>query len=121
MRYLCLVYSEDDPEHPLSDEEQLALVDEHIAYDESLKQAGHFLAAAALQPPATAMIVRVRGGRASVSDGPFTETKEQVAGIFLLEARDLNEAVSLATRIPSARYGSVEVRPVWELKTNDHR
>jgi hypothetical protein len=112
---MCLVYSVEDPQNALTDAEQQALVDEHLAYDEQLRQSGHWLTAAALQQPETAVIVRMRAGRVSATDGPFAETKEHVAGFVLIEARDLNEAIQVASRIPSARYGFIEVRPVWDL------
>jgi hypothetical protein len=80
-----------------------------------LQQGGHFLDGRALQPVNTAATVRVRNDETLVSDGPFTETKEQLAGFYLLEARDMNEAIALAGKIPPARYGSVEIRPVRDL------
>ena len=109
MKYLLLVYS---------DEKLLAGVADRECMDnsEQLKQAGHHIAAEALQPIHTATTVRVRHGKLSVTDGPFAETKEQLAGFYLLEARDLNEAILLASRIPPARVGSIEVRPVRELR-----
>jgi hypothetical protein len=109
------VYSVEDPANALSDREQQALVDEHLDYDEQLRESGHFITAEALQPPETAAIVRVRSGRVSVTDGPFAEAKEQIAGFILINARDLNEAIQVASKIPSARYGLIEVRPVREL------
>lgn len=115
MRYLCLVYSVEDPANALSVSEEQALVDESLDYDEQLRKSGHFIIASALQPPESGAIVHVRGGRVSVTDGPFAETKEQVAGFVLIEARDLNEAIQVASKIPPARYGFVEVRPVREL------
>lgn len=115
MKYLCLVYSVEDPANALSESEQQALVDESLDYDEQLRKSGHFIAASALQPPETGAIVHVRSGRVSVTDGPFAETKEHVAGFILIEARDLNEAIQLASKIPPAQYGFVEVRPIWEL------
>jgi hypothetical protein len=86
-----------------------------LEYDEQLRKSGHFIAANALQPPEAAAIVHVRSGRVSVTDGPFTETKEQIAGFILIEARDLNEAIQVASKDPTARYGFIEVRPVREL------
>jgi hypothetical protein len=115
MRYLCLVYSVEDPANALTDDEQQALVDEHLAYDEQLRKSGHWITAQALQPAEFAVIVRMRGGRVATTDGPFAETKEHVAGFVLIEARDLNEAIQVASKIPSARYGFIEVRPVREL------
>jgi hypothetical protein len=106
----------EDPADALSDIEQRALVDEHLDYDELLRENGYYLISAALQQPETAAIVRVRAGRLSITDGPFAETKEHVAGFILIEAQDLNEAIQVASKIPSARYGFIEVRPVWELE-----
>ena len=115
MRYLCLVYSVEDPANVLSGSEEQALIDESLEYDEQLRKSGHFITANALQTPEAAAIVHVRSGRVSVTDGPFAETKEQVAGFILIEARDLNEAIQVASKIPPARYGFVEVRPIREL------
>jgi hypothetical protein len=108
MKYLCLVYSDEKKLEGFSDEEC-------VAYDEGLRQGGHCLASEALQPVAIATTVRMRNGKLSVTDGPFAETKEQLAGFYLVEARDLNEAIQLASRIPPVRIGSVEVRPIREL------
>lgn len=108
MKYLCLVYLDEQNLHGIHDSECKACGD-------ALRQGGHHLAAEALQPVHTATTVRVRNGKLSVTDGPFAETKEQLAGFYLIDARDLNEAIQLAARIPPARVGSVEVRPVREL------
>ena len=108
MKYLCLVYLEADKLHAVPDRECQACGDD-------LRQSGVLVAAEALQPIDTATTVRVRHGRLSVTDGPFAETKEQLAGFYLIEARDLNEAIQMAAKIPPAREGSVEVRPVREL------
>jgi hypothetical protein len=116
MKYLCLIYSDEKQMDALPKPEWEALVEAHLSYDEELRQSGHFLVAEALQPSDAATIVRVRNGRLSVTDGPFAETKEQLGGFFLIAARDLNQAIQLAGRIPSARMGSVEVRPIRELK-----
>src|SRR5438874_8054880 len=108
MKYLCLVYGE---EAALQ-----AMDDRHcVAFDEEVRRSGHCVASEALQPVHTATTVRVRNGKVSVTDGPFAETKEYLAGFYLLEAKDLNEAIHLASKIPPARVGSVEVRPVREL------
>ena len=115
MKYLCLVYSVEDPTNTLSESDEQALMDENLEYDEQLRKSGHLVIAHALQPPETAVIVHVRSGRVSVTDGPFTETKEQIAGFILIEARDLNEAIQVASKDPTARYGFIEVRPVREL------
>jgi len=108
MKYLCLVYLESERLHAVPDRECLAC-------GEELRKGGLLVAAEALRPVETATTVRVRGGRLSVTDGPFAETKEQLAGFYLIEARDLNEAIQVAGRIPPAREGSIEVRPVREL------
>lgn len=108
MKYLCLVYGE---------ESLMATVDDRdcMACAQALEQSGHLIAGEALQPVSTATTVRVRNGAVSVTDGPFAETKEQLAGFYLLEARDLNEALEKAARIPPAQIGSIEVRPIRQL------
>jgi hypothetical protein len=109
MKYLCLVYLEHQKLHAVADSE---------CFDcgNSFRQRGVLISAEALQPVETATTVRVRNGRLSVTDGPFAETKEQLAGFYLIDARDLNEAIQMAAKIPPAREGSVEVRPVRELE-----
>ncbi|MFZ5722198.1 MAG: YciI family protein [Pseudomonadota bacterium] len=109
MKYLCLVYGE---------EERIAAMDDHdcLAVDRALREGGHCIASEALQPVSTATTVRVRGGRLSISDGPFAETKEALAGFYLIEARDLNEAIQLAAKIPPAQVGCIEVRPVRPIR-----
>jgi hypothetical protein len=116
MKYLCLIFTEEGKLEALSRSEGEALVREHLDFDETLRQSGHFIVAEALQPIQTATTVRVRNGRMSTTDGPFAETKEQLTGFFLIEARDLNDAIQVAGRIPSARLGSVEVRPIRNLE-----
>jgi hypothetical protein len=113
MKYLCLVYSEEARLHSLPDSPEDA---ECLAYADSVQRSGCMIAAEALEPVATATTVRVRGGRVSITDGPFAETKEQLAGFYLVEARGLEEAIRVAAAIPAARVGSVEVRPVRELR-----
>jgi hypothetical protein len=109
VKYLCLVYAE---EAALE-----AVPDRHcVAYDTTLRESGRCLASEALQPVATATTVRVRDGRTSITDGPFAETKEQLTGFYLVEARDLDEALGLAADIPPARVGSIEVRPVRPIR-----
>jgi hypothetical protein len=109
MKYACLVYLEDEKLHAVPDRECQACGD-------GFRKNGILVAAEALQPIEAAATVRVRNGQLSVVDGPFAETKEQLAGFYLIEARDLNEAIQMAAKIPPAREGSVEVRPVRELK-----
>ena len=108
MKYLCLVYL---------DEKKLGDVPDSVckACGDALRKSGHHIAAEALQPVHTATTVRVRNGNVSVTDGPFAETKEHLAGFYLVDAKDLNEAIQLASKIPPARVGSIEVRPVREL------
>jgi hypothetical protein len=116
MKYLCLVYYEETKLAALSRSEFDALVAESLAYDEALRQSGHFVAAQALQSVQTATTIRqTRNGKLSMTDGPFAETKEQLGGFILIEARDLNDAVQVAAKIPSGRLGSIEVRPIQEL------
>jgi hypothetical protein len=109
MKYLCLVYLEADKLHAVPDRECQACGD-------GFRKSGLLVAAEALQPVQTAATVRVRNGKLSVIDGPFAETKEQLAGFYLIEARDLNDAIQIAGRIPPAREGSIEVRPVRQLE-----
>jgi hypothetical protein len=108
MKYLCLVYLEEEKLRALPDQEC-------YDYVEELAASGRLVAAEALQPIDTATTVRVRNGRMSIVDGPFAETKEQLAGFYLIEARDLNDAIQAASKIPPAREGSVEVRPIRQL------
>jgi len=109
MKYLCLVYMEASTLTTVHDAECKA-------FDETLQENGHRIAAEALQPVETATTVRVRNGSVSVTDGPFAETKEQLAGFYLIDARDLNDAIRVASQIPPARVGSIEVRPIRELQ-----
>ncbi|HTS54097.1 MAG TPA: YciI family protein [Burkholderiales bacterium] len=109
MKYLCLVYLDEKRLDELPDEEC-------VAYDTAMRKSGHCIGSEALESVHTATTVRVRNGKVSVTDGPFAETKEQLAGFYLVEARDLNEAIQLASRIPPARVGSVEVRPIRPIR-----
>lgn len=113
MKYLCLVYCDEELLHSLPESPADA---ECMAYAEAVQGSGRMLAAEALTSVQSATTVRVRGGQMSLTDGPFAETKEQLAGFYLVDARDLNEAVNIARGIPAARVGSVEVRPVRELQ-----
>jgi len=108
MKYLCLVYIDESRLGEIADSEGKANSD-------ALRRTGHNIAAEALQSVHTATTVRVRNGKTTVTDGPFAETKEQLAGFYLIEAMDLNEAIQVAAKIPPARVGSIEVRPVREL------
>jgi hypothetical protein len=108
MKYLCLVYGEEKEIGATTD-------DECMAYDQSLRNAGTCLASEALQAAHTATTVRVRNGKVSIRDGPFAETKELLAGFYLIDAANLNDAIQIASQIPPARVGNIEVRPVREL------
>lgn len=112
MRYMLLVYLE---EKELGEAERERCYGESAQFSRDLAASGKFLAAAPLQPTATATTVRVRDGRRIVTDGPFAETREQLGGYFLVEAKDLDEAIGIAGRIPGAKFGTIEVRPVVEL------
>ena len=121
MKFLCLVYHDERNLDAMSPADWDILVRDHLAYDEELRQGGHFILGQALGPVRTAATVRVRSGRTSVTDGPFAETREQLGGVILIEARDFDEAVRLAADIPSARVGTIEVRPALELEHDPTR
>ena len=112
MKYLCLIYDEEKKWASMSKSEIDAVMHEYFTFTEDITKSGHMVAGESLLPTSTATTVRVRNGKASTTDGPFAETKEQLGGFYLIEARDLNDAVQVAARIPSARTGCVEVRPV---------
>jgi hypothetical protein len=116
MQYMCLIYDDEKVWEGLSEEERGKAFGEYGAFTESIKASGNYVAGDALQPISTATTVRIREGETLVTDGPFAETKEQLGGYYLVEAKDVDEALKIAERIPSARYGSIEVRPVvvWE-------
>ena len=115
MKYLCLIYDEEQKLDAMSKSESDAFMGEYFAFTEGIRESGQYVAGEALQPVQTATTVRIRNGRVSTTDGPFAETKEQLGGFYLIEARDLNDALQVAARIPSARTGSVEVRPVVDF------
>ena len=112
MKYLCLAYEEESRLNALSREEWDVLRNETLAYVDELRRRGQLISAEPLQSARTASTVQVRNGKASITDGPFAETKEQLGGFFLVDAADLNEAIQIASRWPSARLGTIEVRPV---------
>jgi hypothetical protein len=116
MKYLCMVHLDEQMMDAMSDSDREALTDESLDYDDELRRSGHFIAAQALQPVRTATIVRVRNNKLSTTDGPFVETKEQLGGFILIEARDLDDALQVAAKIPIARHASIEVRPIMELQ-----
>jgi hypothetical protein len=114
MKYLCLAYEEESKLNEMSKMEWSDLRDETLEYVDELKKGGYLLATEALQSARTSATVRVRNRAVAITDGPFAETKEQLGGFFLIKARDLNEAIQVASRWPSARFGSIEVRPIEE-------
>src|SRR5260221_11483066 len=114
MKYLCLVYGEESKIQNMDDVKCLA-------YDKSIRESGHCLSSEALESIAAATTVRVRGGKVSITDGPFAETKEQLAGFYLIEASDMDEAVRLASKIPPAEVGSIEVRPIRPIRESPRR
>ena len=116
MKFLVTIYHEEKTLDEMPADEMLRLVDGALDYTDDLKRRGHYIASNALQRGRTARTLRVRGGKVSTTDGPFAETKEQLGGFFLIEARDIDEACALASRFPPARIATIEVRPVNELK-----
>lgn len=121
MKYLCLAYEEEHKLNALSSSEWDAVRRETLAYVEELRKSGYLMVAHALQSVMTATTVRIRNNKLSVTDGPYAETKETLGGFFLIEARDLNEAIQVAARWPSARLGSIEVRPIEEVLRPENR
>ena len=109
MKYLCLVYLDEKRLDELPDEDC-------VAYDTAIRKSGHCIASEALESVQTATTVRVRNSKVVITDGPFAETKEQLAGFYMLDAKNLNEAIQLASKIPPARVGSIEVRPVRPIR-----
>jgi hypothetical protein len=112
MKYMLLVYSD---EAAWTEQEQAQCYAESIQLTYQLQANGQYLAASPLQPISTATSVRIRQGKQLITDGPFAETREQLGGYFLIDARDLNEAINIAGRIPAAHKGTIEIRPVVEL------
>ena len=115
MKYLCLIYDQEKTMGAMSQSESDAFTGEYFAFTDGIRKSGHYLGGEALQPVQTATTVRIRNGKLSTTDGPFAETKEQLGGFYLIQARDLNDAIQVASKIPSARLGSVEVRPIMEF------
>jgi hypothetical protein len=115
MKYLCLIYDDEKKLATMSKDEGDAFMGEYFAFTEDIKKSGHYLGGNALKPVGTATTIRNRAGKLSTTDGPFAETKEQLGGYYLIEARDLNDALQVAAKIPSVRTGSIEVRPIEEF------
>jgi hypothetical protein len=112
MKYLCLIYDDEKKMAGMTKSEGDAFMGEYGGFTESVKASGHYLGGNPLQPVHTATTIRSRNGKVSTTDGPFAETKEQLGGYYLIEAKDLNEAIQVASRIPSVKTGSIEVRPI---------
>ncbi len=113
MKYVCLMYQDESLLEKMPKEEMDNLNAEYRAFGGEIQKSGQFILSQGLAPTRTATTVRVRDGKTLTTDGPFAETKEQLGGIYLIEARDLNEAIQVAAKIPSAHIGSIEVRPTW--------
>jgi hypothetical protein len=115
MKYLCIVHLDYAIFSAMSPDEIATLERSNLAYDAELVERRRLVAAHGLEPPECGLIVKVRGSEVSMTDGPFSETKEQMAGIILVEARDMNEAIGIAAGIPLAKYGQIEIRPVYTV------
>ena len=115
MRYLCLIYDDESKWGTMPKEQADAMMGEYFAFTEGVKKSGHYIGGEALQPTQTATTVRVRQGKISTTDGPFAETKEALGGYYLINAKDLNDAIQVAAKIPSARIGTIEIRPIQEF------
>ena len=114
MKYLCLIYSDESqwPKLPKNDTE--VMLKEYGAFGEAIKKSGHYVTGDRLHPTTSASTIRIRNGKTSTTDGPFAETKEQLGGFYIVNAKDLNEALMIGAKIPGAKVGSIEVRPIWE-------
>ena len=115
MKYLCLIYHDEKQLGSMTPSEYDALITETLAYDDEIRQSGHYVCSHALEYVETATSIRVRGDKIAITDGPFVETNEQLGGYILIEARDLNEAIRVAARMPPAQIGGIEVRPVANM------
>ena len=115
MKYICLGYIEPDKLGNLSETDRNAMVDECFTYDDELRAKGHFAGGEALQPPQTAATLRWENGKVAITDGPYAETKEQLGGILILEARDLNHAIQIMSKHPGVKAGPFEIRPAADL------
>lgn len=115
MKYLCLIYSEQAQWAEMPKAESDKVVAEYGAFTDGIKKSGHYEGGNRLQPTHAATTVRIRNGKLSTTDGPFAETKEQLGGYYLIEAKDLNEAIQVGSQIPGARFGSIEVRPIASM------
>ena len=115
MRYLCLIYENEKAWQQMSEADMQKGMAEYNAFTQNIKKSGNYVGGEALQPTTTAASVRVRNGKVSTTDGPYVETKEQLGGYYLITAKDLKDAVQVASQIPGAKHGTVEVRPIMEF------
>lgn len=115
MQYILLIYVNEASAKALSPDESRKMFNEYATFTGAIKQSGHLRAGEPLEPISTATTVRVREGKVMRTDGPFAETREQLGGFYIVEAKDLDEAVGLAARIPGAKWGSIEVRPIMKM------
>lgn len=120
MKYLCLIYHDEREWAALPKAELDEVMAEYFQFTEEVRESGHLIAGEALHPTTAATTVRVRGRKTDTTDGPFAETREQLGGFYMIEARDLNEAIQVSARIPAARWGAVEVRPVVDFSAEGH-
>jgi hypothetical protein len=121
MKFMFTIYHDEKVMDAMPENEMQALVDSAIEYAEELRRSGHYIVSNALQPPGTARTIRVHAGKVSTTASPFAETKEQLGGFFVIEAKDMDEACAVAARFPPARVGVIEIRPVQELKHSRDR
>ena len=115
MRYMLLIYESEANLQKMTEEDGNRIMGEYMAFTDDIRRSGQYVAGAPLQPTPSATTVRVTNGKTLTTDGPFAETREQLGGYYLVEAKDLNEAIALAARIPAARTGSIEIRPIMEI------
>ena len=115
MRYMLLIYESEANAQKMTQEDGQKMMGEYMQFTEDIKKSGHYVGGDALQPTSTATTVRVRQNKVSTTDGPFAETKEQLGGFYMINAKDLNDAIQIAAKIPSSKIGSIEVRPIQEF------
>ena len=115
MKYLLLIYENEASFAGMSGDEQARIFEEYMVYTKNIKKSGNYIGGEALQAISTATTVRVKNGKTITTDGPFAETREQLGGFYMVEAKDLDEAIGLAARIPASRTGSIEVRPILPI------
>jgi hypothetical protein len=115
MKYMLLIYDDEKIWGTVTEADRQKMFGEYMAFNKEVRESGHYKAGAPLQPTSKATSVKVRNGKRLVTDGPFAETREQLGGYYLVEAKDLDEAIGIAARIPSGRTGTIEVRPIMEM------